>query len=247
MSEYIRLQRALKLQQALGTAISRMGKYWSYRTDAKVMFRVIDDWNNNRATAPSLSGQFLSFIDTYEHNHPAIKALDVISRFDSELFGQVNPKSGLAEELYAKSIPIISNKAAAIIEKANLGDANAMCDLAMLHYKGEEGYTQNYNTAFIWWRMAANLGLARGQFNLGLCYYNGDGVQKDFSQAVFFYERAAAQGLAAAQCNLGLCYYNGEGVPQSNLTAKQLWGRAAAQGNEDARRNLRGVFGGSSW
>jgi TPR repeat protein len=49
------------------------------------------------------------------------------------------------------------------------------------------------------------------QFNLGLMYYNGQGVTQDYSQAADWYRKAAAQGNAAAQYNLGLMYYNGQG------------------------------------
>ena len=40
--------------------------------------------------------------------------------------------------------------------------------------------------------------------DLGVCYYNGDGVKKDFVEAVKWYRLAADQGYADAQCNLGV-------------------------------------------
>jgi len=50
------------------------------------------------------------------------------------------------------------------------------------------------------------------QFDLGLRYYNGEGVVKNYKQAVYWYEKAANQGNADAQFNLGLCYGLGQGV-----------------------------------
>jgi len=42
------------------------------------------------------------------------------------------------------------------------------------------------------------------QFNLGMCYANGDGVAKDAEQAVSWYRRAAEAGHTDAQFNLGV-------------------------------------------
>ena len=49
------------------------------------------------------------------------------------------------------------------------------------------------------YRKAAEQGDAKAQYNLGVCYANGDGVQKNLKQAVFWYRKAAEQGNAFAQ------------------------------------------------
>ena len=77
------------------------------------------------------------------------------------------------------------------------------------------------------YRKAAEQGDAKAQYNLGVCYANGDGVQKDLTQAVFWYRKAAEQGHAEAQYNLGVCYYNGDGV-QKDLAQAVFWLRKAA-------------------
>ena len=59
---------------------------------------------------------------------------------------------------------------------------------------------------------AAEQGYAKAQFNLGLIYYNGQGVRQDYTQAVQWYRKAAEQGDAKAQYNLGVMYDNGQGV-----------------------------------
>jgi len=38
-----------------------------------------------------------------------------------------------------------------------------------------------------WYRRAAEAGHAAAQFNLGVCYRNGEGVAKDAEQAVSWY------------------------------------------------------------
>ena len=48
----------------------------------------------------------------------------------------------------------------------------------------------------------AEQGYANAQYNLGVCYYNGEGVERDYEQAVYWYEKTAEQGQEFAQYNL---------------------------------------------
>ena len=57
-----------------------------------------------------------------------------------------------------------------------------------------------------WYRKAAEQNDAEAQYNLGVCYANGQGVAKDEVEAVKWYRKAAEQNYAAAQYNLGVCY-----------------------------------------
>ncbi len=60
----------------------------------------------------------------------------------------------------------------------------------------------DYATALREWRPLAEQGDARAQYNLGLMYYNGQGVGHNYVTARQWYEKAAAQGVAQAQFNL---------------------------------------------
>ena len=62
--------------------------------------------------------------------------------------------------------------------------------------------------------IAAELGDAKAQFSLGLCYYKGIGLEKDGGKAIDWWVKAAAQGHAKAQANLDYCLENGWGVPK---------------------------------
>ena len=79
-------------------------------------------------------------------------------------------------------------------------------------------------------RIAAERGVSPAQYDLALCYYNGEGVEKDFLQAVKWWRKAAEQGHVRAQCSLGHCYFNGEGVPQDDVQAVSWYRKAAEQG-----------------
>ena len=52
---------------------------------------------------------------------------------------------------------------------------------------------QDYAEAVKWYRKAAEQGFAGAQLNLGLCYYNGDGVERDYDEAMKWIRKAAEQ------------------------------------------------------
>ncbi|MDD4887874.1 MAG: tetratricopeptide repeat protein, partial [Thiomonas sp.] len=97
---------------------------------------------------------------------------------------------------------------------------------------------QDYAQAASWFRKAADQGDARAQCNLGLRYYNGQGVPQDYAQAASWYRKAADQGYARAQYNLGVLYDNGQGVPQDYAQAASWYRKAADQGDARAQCNL---------
>ena len=89
-----------------------------------------------------------------------------------------------------------------------------------------------------WFRMAAEQGDAKAQFNLGNIYDTGEGVPENDTEAVRWYRMAAEQGYAKAQVNLGLMHFNGSGVPQDVVEAARLFRLAAEQGNALAQLTL---------
>jgi hypothetical protein len=84
----------------------------------------------------------------------------------------------------------------------------------------------------------AEKGDAKAQFNLGVMYYDGEGVDKDAAAAAKWFRSAGEQGLASAQFNLGLCFANGKGVDADCEQAWKWLSLASGQGNEDAKKNL---------
>ena len=85
------------------------------------------------------------------------------------------------------------------------------------------------------WRKAAEQGDANAQYNLGYCYYNGEGVAKDAIEGVKWYRKAAEHGNTAAQCGLGLSYSLGEGVAIDTVEAVKWYRKAAEQGDATAQ------------
>ena len=60
------------------------------------------------------------------------------------------------------------------------------------------GARQNYTEAIRWYRKAAEQGVVKAQYNVGVAYEMGRGVAKDHAQAVMWYRKAAGQGHARA-------------------------------------------------
>lgn len=92
--------------------------------------------------------------------------------------------------------------------------------------------------AVLFFRIAAEQGNAKAQFNLALCYSKGKGVEENQSEAARWYRAAAEQGYASAQFNLALCYSQGKGVEENQSEAARWYLKAAQQGNVDAQFNL---------
>jgi len=89
----------------------------------------------------------------------------------------------------------------------------------------------------------ASQGFAEAQFNLGMAYYNGDGVPQDYAQAVKWFRLAADQGVASAQYNLALCYMKGEGV-EKDMAEGHIWLENAAEQNHTKSQIVLGkVYG----
>jgi len=106
------------------------------------------------------------------------------------------PKSGTRRNL--KTHDVISAKSILDITKlvVKLKDLviGILCACA-----GEINYNNNEaNKAFTWYKRAAEAGNAIAQFNLGVCYDNGEGVAVNKIEADKWYERAAESGYAPA-------------------------------------------------
>ena len=87
-------------------------------------------------------------------------------------------------------------------------------------------------------QVRAGQGNAKAQYNLGVVYYEGNGVTQDYEQAVKWTRLAAEQGYADAQYNLGVMYTKGQGVPQDNKEAVKWTRLAAEQEHVDAQYDL---------
>ena len=94
-------------------------------------------------------------------------------------------------------LPELNEEAAALLPKAESGDAVAQFNLARQYALGE-GMAINREKFIHWCRIAADQGLPEAQFTLGCCYRRGLVVPQDEVSGRRLLEAAAAAGFAPA-------------------------------------------------
>lgn len=118
-------------------------------------------------------------------------------------------------------------------ELAKLGDAEAEANLGvMLSSRGD------YKRAAIWYKRAADLGIATAAYNLGTLYYNGQGFPQDYAAAHHWFEQAAKRNDPYAEFQLGSMYDSGKGVDKDAKQEFYWYNKAGRQGLAAAQYNL---------
>lgn len=113
---------------------------------------------------------------------------------------------------------------------ADDGDAEAQFGVAYLYDEGL-GVPQDGVEAIRWYRLAADQGHLKSQFNLGTLYQSGrKDVPADPGRAADWYRMAAKQGHPKAQYHLGKLYYRGQGLPRNYDLARDWLQKSADQG-----------------
>ena len=92
--------------------------------------------------------------------------------------------------------------------------------------------------AFHWFEKSAQMGSAKGQYQLARCYYKGYFVDKNIHEAVKWYRKAADNGQVDAQYMMGVLYSEGDGVIVDKQESVKWFRKAAEQGDIVAQNNL---------
>jgi len=127
---------------------------------------------------------------------------------------------------------------AAALEKADMGDADALALVAEADLHGRFGQPKDVELALEKFRQSASLGSALGQFGLGLIYDEGTIVERDLNEAFRLYELSASQGFAPAQNHLASLLIGGAEGRKDTQEGERLLRAAAAQGLPLAQSNL---------
>ena len=94
-------------------------------------------------------------------------------------------------------------------KRVEVGDAQAIHNLACDYSKGGHGSPQNRDKALELWHRAGELGHSESNYNIGIAYSNGRGVEQDDKKAIHYWELAAMRGNANARHNHGVKDYEG--------------------------------------
>jgi uncharacterized protein len=84
---------------------------------------------------------------------------------------------------------------------AEAGDSEAQAHLGSLYYVGN-GVTQNFISAFVWYKKAADQDNVDAQYSIGNMYLLGEGIEQNNEEAAKWYALASEQGHVAAKNNL---------------------------------------------
>ena len=150
----------------------------------------------------------------------------------AKLLGNVDATCGLCKSIYNNTDFEVKN---GIIQNKL---RRLMVNFAYCR-EGERLHSdENYESAFYWFKKAADMGASTSQRILGLCYENSDGVEKDFEKAIYWYQKAADNGNSKAKQRIGWCYKNGIGIQRDLKMAAYYFAKAAESGESTAQCNL---------
>jgi TPR repeat protein len=122
-------------------------------------------------------------------------------------------------------------------ELAKIGDAEAEANLGvMLSSRGD------YKNAALWYKRAADVGIATAAYNLGTLYFNGQGFPQDYTAARHWFELAAKRNDPYAEFQLGSMYDSGKGVDKDVKQEMYWYNKAARQGLAAAQYNLAVIY-----
>lgn len=124
-----------------------------------------------------------------------------------------------------------------LTQAANRNYPPAFSKLGWMHLDGLHG-KKDPELAVSWFRRAAELGDAAGEFCLGLVYQGGWGVPRDERFALQMLQSAASQGYPEAQHALASIYLSTQSSVEKQATAFDLLKSAAKQGVALAQYDL---------
>ena len=97
-----------------------------------------------------------------------------------------------------------ASQLARIRKRVDKGDAEATYIFGEKHFHGKLGLPRNVPRAIELWTQAAELGSLGAHFELGLVYYNGEGVEEDKPRGIHHWQQAAMKGHALSRYRLGV-------------------------------------------
>ena len=87
-------------------------------------------------------------------------------------------------------------------------------------------------------KSASKKGDSKAQFELGNCYYYGQGIRQNYNKAFGWYSKSANNGYAEGQYYLGICYENGFGTSKDYNKAFEWYSKSAKYGCAEGQFKL---------
>ena len=109
-------------------------------------------------------------------------------------------------------------------------DVEAMYQIGLCYYWGNEGAPRDRLMAGSWWRQSTDAGHAPSTTMLARLFYHGEGVTQNFAQARALFGKAADKGDGNALFMLGVMHEKGEAAPVNLIHALACYKQADAAG-----------------
>jgi serine/threonine protein kinase len=108
------------------------------------------------------------------------------------------------------------------------------------NYKTAQEYYDNgnYDKAIEYYKLSAESGNEKAEYNIGVMFYNGDGVEISDEKAFNWFKSSAENGYDEAQYWLGVMFYNGQGTEVNDEKAIYWLQKSADQGHKKAKKTL---------
>ena len=127
------------------------------------------------------------------------------------------------------------------VDAAELGQIDAMYDLALMYRKGIGTGIDNHKF-FYWMNKAYEAGSHASINELGLAYSQGIGTSVNPRRALELFQEAAEKGSSMGLYNLGLFYYSGEHVAPDYRRALDYFLKAGDQGLAEGYLNAGNIY-----
>jgi SEL1 protein len=114
----------------------------------------------------------------------------------------------------------------------------AMAYLGKLYLEGGPHIKQDNQTAYRYFKTAADNGNPIGQAGVGIMYFHGSGRDKDYAKALKYFQLSSDQGYVEGHFLLGIMHYYGHGTSKDYKSAVKYFKVAAELGHVLANFNL---------
>ena len=166
------------------------------------------------------------------------KAFDLFSQAADNKYADSQYRLSLC---YKDGIGCVANEEKYLFWLKKAAD-NCLCEAQTdwgLHLKND---LHKFETAMIFFKLAADQGHDVAMYQLAVITKNGDGVEQDWPLAVEWFKKAAAKGHVNAMNSLGVCYSTGLGVKRDREEAFNYYKKAAEAGHVKGMFNLAEVY-----
>ncbi|KAI8068944.1 hypothetical protein BDF21DRAFT_425802, partial [Thamnidium elegans] len=147
-----------------------------------------------------------------------------LKQSDTELFEK--GKTHFDNQNYSKALEyfVKSHEAGHLASKTYIGK---------MYYDGL-GMTKDYNTALIWYKLAADVEEPASQYMIAIMYHEGKvGSNPDYQQALEWYQKSAKNGYISAMKCFALMHFEGQGTAKNHRIALYWFKEAFDKGDSD--------------